>query len=303
MLATTSPASSVGVVTTTSSALTYAGLYTDISPGIDALSSNFQGSISSATTTVMFSGAPTTSPSTARAMESLFFYASAAQTVQVVVTISSVNYPLTPVVSLAAGESMHISSSGALSVYSANGVLKVVNTVSGPSSSVLISPGFSTAALTSVKTITSLSSFALYMDKAPRALTTVAARYRVTTAMVTPTWAEIAIGVGSINVGNNPTIKIVGFADVSAVLTSIGQKTTNIAVSSSQSIKEGDDLWFIIGCQAVTAPIVRATSIADDIQVGIQGSAAVRPSTVIGSSTVFTIEGATVLPAWVALII
>lgn len=167
-------------------------------------------------------------------------------------------------------------------------------------SSVMMNPAFATANLTGTKTITSGSSFAVYIGKAPKDLTSIVARYRVTTAAATITWAELALAKGQINVGGNPTLTVVGYADVAAVINSTGQKSTTINVSSGQVVRAGDDLWLIIGNSATTAAQVRAQSIADDIQVGVQGSVASRPSTIVGAGTAFTIEGATTLAAWIA---
>jgi hypothetical protein len=121
--------------------------------------------------------------------------------------------------------------------------------------------------------------------------------------MATITWGEVAIAKGAINVGGNPTLTVVGYADVSASFNSTGQKSTTVNVSAGQSISAGDDLWVIIGNAATTAAVMRAASIADDIQVGLQASVASRPSTIVGTPTAYTIEGATTLPAWVALIV
>ena len=183
--------------------------------------------------------------------------------------------------------------------YDANGAL--YGAVAAPQySAVLMAPHFATANLTSTKTITSNSSFAVYIGKAPKSLSSIIARYRVTTAAATITWAELALAKGSINVGGNPTLTVVGFADVAAVINSTGQKSTTINVSAGQQVNPGDDLWLIIGNQATTAAVVRAASIADDIQVGVQASLATRPSTIVGSANAFTIEGATALAAWIA---
>ena len=70
-----------------------------------------------------------------------------------------------------------------------------------------------------------------------------------------------------------------GFAEVAATFNSTGQKTTTINVSAGQSVQAGDDLWLLIGCQATTALVMRAQSIADDLQSGAQASAVV-PSSV-----------------------
>lgn len=170
-------------------------------------------------------------------------------------------------------------------------------------SSVLMAPHFATANLTTVKTITSGSSFAVYVGKAPRDITSATLRCDVTTAMTSVTWGEVALATGAINVGGNPTLTVVGYADVSASYNSTGLKSTTINVSVGQQINAGDDLWILIGNSATIAANVRAQSVADYLQVGVQASAAQRPSTIVGTPTAFTIEGATTVAAWVALVI
>jgi hypothetical protein len=205
-------------------------------------------------------------------------------------------------VTLAVAETLMVTETGEVIVLNTSGVPKN-GVILAPVASVLMAPHFATANLTGVKTITTATSFAIYVGKAPRSLSSVVLRARVTTAMGTITWGEVAIATGAINVGGNPTLTVVGYADVSASYNSLGQKSTTINVSAGQAINEGDDLWVIIGNQATTACIVRAQSIADDLQVGLQGSAAARPSLIVGTPTAFTIEGATTLGAWVAVIV
>lgn len=161
------------------------------------------------------------------------------------------------------------------------------------------SPIFATANATSTKTITSGSTFALYMGKAPRALTQVLMRSRVTTAMATITWGEVAVATGVPVLNGNPTLTAVGFLDVSAVFNGTGTFNTTIPVSAGQYINEGDDIWILIGNSATTACVMRAQSIADDVQGGFQASATFRPSTNIGTPTSFTVETNTALAAWV----
>lgn len=179
----------------------------------------------------------------------------------------------------------------------------VVGTVAATPSSVLNSPFFASANLTTAKTITSNSTFAVYLGRAPKAITTARVRFRVTTAAATITWAEVALATGSINVGANPSLTVRGYADVSAVVNSTGQKTVTVNASAGQTINEGDDVWLLIGNQATTALAVRAQSIADDLQVGVQGSLATRPSLNVGNAQTYTIESATTAAAWAALIL
>lgn len=173
---------------------------------------------------------------------------------------------------------------------------------------VLQNPFFATANLTSVKTLTSGTSFAVYLGKAPKSFGASSVigniRLRVTTAAATITWAEVAIATGNPVAGGNPTLTVRGFANVAAVINSTGQKTISVSTSAGQTISAGDGMWLIIGNSATTAGVVRAQSIADDIQSGVQASKTVtRPSTILGAATAFTIEGATTLAAWASLVI
>lgn len=183
---------------------------------------------------------------------------------------------------------------------SANGE-ELVSNRSAPPSKWLMMPHFASTNLTSVRTTTSAVAYAYYMGVAPRSLSAVKLRLRVTTAAATITWAEVAIGTGPVNPGGNPTITVRGYLDASAILNSTGQKTIDIPVSSGQWISEGDDLWAIVGASATTALVVRAVSIADDLQIGFQASLSNRPSTNVGVSQVYTLESATTTPMWLAL--
>ena len=179
----------------------------------------------------------------------------------------------------------------------------VVAQVGASLSSVMAAPFFATANLTTAKTITSASTFAVYVGRAPKPITSATLRLRVTTAAATITWAEVALATGTINVGGNPTLTVRGFADVAAVVNSLGQKSVAWSASAGQTINEGDDVWVLIGNQATTALQVRAQSIADDLQVGVQASLATRPSLNVGTAQAYTIESATAAAAWVGLIL
>lgn len=175
--------------------------------------------------------------------------------------------------------------------------------VAAAPSGVMQRPHFATANLTTAKTITSASTFAVYVGRAPKAITSATIRLRVTTAAGTITWAEVALATGAINVGGNPTLTVRGYVDTSAIVNSLGQKSITWTPASGQTINEGDDVWVLIGNQATTALQVRGQSIADDIQVGVQASLATRPSLNVGAAQAYTIEGATTVAAWAALVI
>ena len=224
-------------------------------------------------------------------------------TVTLMKTVSGVDYNVSPPTNLGPGESLIYSAGAGWQKLRADGTPQISATSNLPLTSCLMAPHFSTAALTSTKSITTNNTFALYVGKAPRALSSAQVRARTTTGAGTITWAEVAIAKGSINVGGNPTLTVVGYTDVSATYNSIGLKTTTVNVAAGQSINEGDDLWVLFGNQATVAMVLRAASIADDLQVGLQASAAVRPFTIQGTPTAFTVEAATTLAPWCALLI
>lgn len=261
-----------------------------------------QGNVASATTTTI-AAAP--AAATYRQVKTVTLRnrsASVANTVTVKKDVSATEYHLFGAVTLQPGEALLYEDGRGFVVFDAVGNEKVTNAVAMVPA-VLMPPHFSTANLTSTKALTTTSAFAVYMGKAPRSLTSVKTRYRVTTAAATITWAEVAIATGAVVIGAGMSLNVVGFQDVSTVINSTGQKSTTVNVSAGQAINAGEDLWFVIGNAATTAGVVRAQSIADDLQVGVQGSATARPSTIVGTATAFAIESATTLAAWAALVI
>lgn len=224
-----------------------------------------------------------------------------AATVEVRAVISSTNYRLWSG-TLPAGWTVYYAEGAGWKLLNDAGRPVEAFAAASPSNA-LVSPFFATANLTTAKTITSNSTFAVYLGRAPKPITTAQVRLRVTTAAATITWAEVALATGAINPGGNPTLTVRGFADVSSIVNSLGQKTITVNASSGQTINEGDDVWLLIGNQATTALQVRAASIADDLQTGLQASLATRPSLNVGATQAYTIEGATTVPAWAALLV
>lgn len=139
------------------------------------------------------------------------------------------------------------------------------------------------------------TAIAVWLGTASWKSTSVALRYRVTTAAATITYAEVGIFSGAVNLGGNPTLTRLGYADVSAVVNSTGIKST--AVTLSTACNPGDNLWAVFGNDATTPMQLRA-GLADDIQTGICATLAARPSTAT-SPTAWTIAGATVALPWV----
>lgn len=155
------------------------------------------------------------------------------------------------------------------------------------------SPGTDAANLTAALTITTANTFYLYMGVCPRASSSILMRYRVSTAAVTVVWAEVAVYRGVPVVGGNPALTLLGWTDVAAVVTSLGQKSTTIALGTQ--VQAGDDLWLAIGNQATTPTQIRA-ALADDLQAGYLASGAFRPSTAGNHSP--TLAGATIALPW-----
>lgn len=296
-----SSSDTVKVTTTTAANLSVYAAYTD-RIGSDVTHGYAVTAISSATTTQVL--ASFTKAYNVRRVESMRIantHASTSNAVTVQVFSAGTGYTMWTG-TIAAGEVLGYDGRSFV-LYNTAGVPKTYGVNSPNATSVLVSPLFATANLTGVRSITSTNSYAVYVGKAPRAITSANVRYRVTTQAATVTWAEIALATGSINVGGNPTLTVRGYADVSAVVTSTGLKTTSVSVSAGQAINEGDDLWAIYGNAATTVAVLRAQSIADDIQVGVFATLSTRPSTNVGSAQAYTIDGATAIMPWFAVVV
>lgn len=200
------------------------------------------------------------------------------------------------------GETLHWTDDAAPTLFDASGAPVTRSLFAAAPWDVMMAPHFATANLTSTRTLTSGTTFAVYVGRVPRSVASVQARFRVTTAAATITWAEAAIAKGAVSLAANPSLTVVGFADISTPIASTGQKSVTINVSSGQVVNEGDQLWLLLGNNATTAGIVRAQSIADDLQVGCQASLATRPSLNVGVAQTYTLESATALAPWVAVI-
>ena len=300
MLSIAAPSAALKVVTTSAATLAVYASYQDHGRS-HAQRLSTSSTISSATTTTFLSS-PT---AYATRTVDLFTIANTHASLSNTITVQHYDGSTTTIIwsgTLAAGERLAIVD-GTATVFNTSGVPKVAPVNSPNSTSVLVCPLFATANLTGTRSITSTNSYAVYVGKAPRSLTSANVRFRVTTNAATITWAEVALATGSVNVGGNPTLTVRGYADVSGVANSIGQKTVNVSVSSGQAINEGDDLWAIFGNNATTVAVLRAQSIADDLQVGVFASLATRPSLNVGAAQAYTIDGATATAPWFAVVV
>jgi hypothetical protein len=163
-------------------------------------------------------------------------------------------------------------------------------------SSVFSPYAFMASSITATKTITSTNTFAVYIGRASFDITSLTLRYRVTTLLgATISWAEAAIATGAIVANGNPSLTTRGYTDVSGVVNSTGLKSTTVTTTG---ITAGMDLWALFGCSTSGAAMVlRAMTVTDAAQTGVQASAVARPST-MASPTSFTLEGNTALAVW-----
>jgi hypothetical protein len=289
----------IEVVTTTSVRLSYVVSYVD--NGATALTpGSNQGSINSATDTTIVS-AP--AASTTRRVEEIFIRndtTSGTNTVTFQKDVAGTEILLSPAVTLRTGETLHYSDKSGFTYYDSAGRILVRDALPPfqitPVNSPFFCQGVDTPA--SSKTLTSGECFALYMGVSPRALKSVMVSYLVTTNTGSTTWSELAIATGVPVIGSGPTLTVRGYADVGQSILTTGIKNQTIYLNTSFS--EGEDVWVLIA-NSGTTPLIRAQSIADDIQAGFQADATMRPSSNINTPVAFTIESATALAGWFTL--
>jgi hypothetical protein len=295
----TSPSQAVRVITSGATNVTVYATYVD--RGVSIVPGVTDASISSATTTSVLSGSSTYPAREVTSIHIANTDASASQTITLEYYNGSAARQVWKGV-VGPGERVRYDAYGIV-LFNSSGVPKTAPVVGPNYSSVLACPLFATANLTGVRSITSTNTYAVYLGRSPRNLTSVNLRYRVTTGAATITWAELAVAKGSVSIGAGPTLTVVGYADVSGTVTGTGQFTTAVNVSSGQSIVEGDDLWALYGNNASTVTVLRAQSIADDLQSGVFAYLSTRPSTNVGNAQAYTIDGATSIAPWIVAVV
>lgn len=286
---------SLELVTSSAATTEWTVGYSDFTTAPAFTHGSSQGSVASATDTTIVAAPGSGVTRRVKFISIRNAHASTAVSVTVQKDVSGTEYRITPDVPLAAGESLLWTEQCGLQVFDASGRLKARELVSGGTQAMQQPAVFQNATAAGTRTITDTQSFFVYIGKAPRALSSVVMRYRVTTAAATFVWAEAAVATGAPVIGGNPSLTMRGFADVSAVINSTGLKSTTINVSAGQSINEGDDVWLGLGNDITTAAIVRAGG-ADDIEMGTSCSAAQRPSLIIGTPTSFTVDTTGAIP-------
>lgn len=210
-------------------------------------------------------------------------------------TVSAVDYHITSPIYLRIGESLTYSRYQGFQPFHANGLPYCVQATLQPQPSMMFPHHLSATALTSTKTITTTSTFAVYLGRAPFSVNGVRVLCNVTTAAATITWAEFGLAKGRVVLTGSPTLTPVGFTDVSGIVNSLGVKNIPIKITSPNYIQAHDDLWLLVGNQATTALILKAPNMTDNTSVGFFASATTRPSTTLGTPTAYTQEADTAL--------
>jgi hypothetical protein len=140
-------------------------------------------------------------------------------------------------------------------------------------------PFYPTASLAGLITLNNQTQFWTYMGKVKRGgLTSVSVLYRVTTAGVTKTAAQVAIGIGSNfgfggpTIGTPGVVTIVGFADTTDFET-LGQRVTTCNVHSDYGsfLPEGEELWICFYSHYSTQTVLRGMNVGDPLQTGYTG--------------------------------
>lgn len=199
------------------------------------------------------------------------------------------DFHYTSPISLRVGESMVYSEHKGFEILNANGLPYLISVVDQPAPSLVFPEWCSAGDLTVSKILSTNTAWAIYIGKAPWALTGVTARYNVTTAAVTITWAQIALATGPLVANGNSALTVVGTTDVASVINTTGIKSTVIRATSP--IHENDDLWFIIGNQSTTDAQIKQGTAIDYHQQGMASSKInTKPSDILGVATGFLTE-------------
>lgn len=144
----------------------------------------------------------------------------------------------------------------------------------------------------------STTSYANYFGRCMRSYTSFDVRLNVVMAMTGTTWGEFAIAK-SIKPfpGTARNLTIVGFADVSAIINTTGNKTITIPVDGSQAVNQGDHVWLVFAKLSTGTPAFRSHPVADLMDMGfLLNGGNVRPSLILGTPTSFAAGQTSMLP-------
>lgn len=227
-----------------------------------------------------------------------------AQTITLQKDVSATEYAVSATITLMPGESVVFGPGMVPALTDANGVQKIDGTFAMHDHAIMSPVGFGTTGVASTRATADDAMICVYVGKARCPLRTFWVCFNVTTAYVAGGWCEVAVGTGPLVVNGNMTVTPRGYADIAAIANATGRKYVAVTLTAGQAVNAGDDVWVMIGNDSTggTALVVRALSVADDLQVGVLGDATIRPSTSIGTGTVYTLAGAAVLAPWIAAI-
>lgn len=245
------------------------------------LSGNNVGNVATATTTTIVSAPASSTTRQIFLITVKNKHASSTQTVRLQLDNGGTDYYVSPTVSLLPGETLHYTR-GRCFVAGTRGEKKA--TILGKVMANFLATYAWVASTSGSHSHTSGTTYAQYIGKAYKSgSSSVQVRYNVATALNgSVTWGEIAIAKGPPLWMKFPTLRVIGYADVTAIANSTGRKTTQINLSSGETISEGDDLWFLGGSQASTPMVIRscANTATDGVDQGWHVSQSVRPSTI-----------------------
>lgn len=142
------------------------------------------------------------------------------------------------------------------------------------------------------------TAYANYFGKATKAYSSFDVRLRVSGAISGTTWAEFAIAKSVVPYpATAKNLTVVGYADVSAIINSGGNKTITIAVSGGQSVAAGDHLWLVYTKNSTGTASFVANASGDQIDFGfILNGGNVRASTILGTPTSFAAGVVSIAP-------
>jgi hypothetical protein len=110
------------------------------------------------------------------------------------------------------------------------------------------------------------------LGKVDKSYTQITLNYRIFTAAVGVTFAELAIYrvAQPMGVGTTQSLYRLGFTDTSSIWTSIGSKTTSVTVSN---LKKGDDLYVVLASAvSTTQPAFYSGNAADPLSSVLSGN-------------------------------
>lgn len=128
----------------------------------------------------------------------------------------------------------------------------------------------------------SSTGYARYIGPAPPRINTLKVMYRITTAAVTVTYAEIGLcfsefpDLASSIVSNTLTLVPDAWVDIASVITAGGRKLATI--SSIGEVNVGAHLWILLVVQATTTPVMRG-GIPQEAGLMMSKAGSARPST------------------------